>query len=79
MERWFSPIDRSLRRELKPAFATSYWFDTTTYKELVELRLKYKDGLLQIFFPSTAFLAEGQKGNVWLAIDESWRYGDLGN
>ena len=51
MERWFSPIDRSLRRDLKSAFATSYWFDTTTYKELVELRLKYKDGILQIFFP----------------------------
>ena len=36
-ERWFSPIDRSLRRELKPVFDT-YWFDTTSYKELVDLR-----------------------------------------
>ena len=49
-ERWFSPIDRSLRRELKPAF-DSYWFDTTSYKELVDLRIKYKNGALQIFFP----------------------------
>jgi two-component system osmolarity sensor histidine kinase EnvZ len=49
-ERWFSPIDRSLRRELKPVF-DSYWFDTTTYKEVVDLRLKYKNGVLQIFFP----------------------------
>jgi len=39
-ERWFSPIDRSLRRELKPIFGSSYWFDTTSYKELVELRIK---------------------------------------
>ena len=49
-ERWFSPIDRSLRRELKPVF-DSYWFDTTSYKELVDLRIKYKNGTLQIFFP----------------------------
>ncbi len=50
-ERWFSPVDRSLRRELKPAFGNSYWFDTTKYKELVDLRIKYKNGILQIFFP----------------------------
>jgi len=49
-ERWFSPIDRSLRRELKPVF-DSYWFDTTSYKELVDLRIEYNDGLLQIFLP----------------------------
>ena len=52
MERWFSPMDRSLRRELKSSFGnTNYWFDTTSYKELVELKIKYKDGFLQIFFP----------------------------
>ena len=50
-ERWYSPIDRSLRRELKPVFGTSYWFDTTRYKELVDLRIKYEDDILQIFFP----------------------------
>ena len=50
-ERWYSPIDRSLRRELKPIFGNSYWFDTTSFKELVELRIKYKTGFLQIFFP----------------------------
>ena len=50
-ERWFSPMDRSLRRELKSVFGTSYWFDTTTYKEKVDLRIKYKSGVLQIFFP----------------------------
>jgi len=50
-ERWYSPIDRSLRRELKSVFGTSYWFDTRTYKEKVDLRIKYKSGVLQIFFP----------------------------
>ena len=50
-ERWFSPMDRSLRRELKSVFKSSYWFDTTTHKELVDVRIKYEDGILQIFFP----------------------------
>ncbi len=50
-ERWFSPMDRSLRRELKSVFGSSYWFDTTSYKEVVEIKIKYKDGYLQIFFP----------------------------
>jgi len=50
-ERWFSPMDRSLRRELKSVFGSSYWFDTTSYKEVVEIRIKYQDGYLQIFFP----------------------------
>ena len=50
-ERWFSPMDRSLRRELKPVFGNSYWFDTTSFKELVELRIQYKNGYIQIFFP----------------------------
>ena len=50
-ERWYSPMDRSLRRELKSAFPSSYWFDTTSYKETVYLKIKYKNGFLQIFFP----------------------------
>jgi len=50
-ERWFSPMDRSLRRELKPVFGGLYWFDTTTHKELVDLRIKYKNGILKIIFP----------------------------
>ena len=50
-ERWYSPMDRSLRRELKPIFPNSYWFDTTSYKEVVELRIRYKNGYIQILFP----------------------------
>ena len=50
-ERWYSPMDRSLRRELKSAFPNSYWFDTTSYTETVYLKIKYKNGFLQIFFP----------------------------
>ena len=51
-ERWYSPMDRSLRRELKDSFGSlKYSFDTTSYKEIVELKIKYQDGFLQIFFP----------------------------
>ena len=51
-ERWFSPMDRSLRRELKSSFGNeNYWFDTVKYKDLVEVRVKHQDGFLQIFFP----------------------------
>ena len=46
-ERWFSPIDRSLRRELKSNFNLGeYWFDTTSYKELIDLRIKFEEWLL---------------------------------
>ena len=49
-ERRFSPIDRTLRRELKAKF-TNYWFDTTSYKNLIDLRIKYKDGYFQFYVP----------------------------
>ncbi len=44
-ERWFSPIDRTLRRELKSRFKLdNFWFDTTNYKELIDIRIKYESG-----------------------------------
>ena len=49
-DRWFSPMDRTLRRELKSRF-NEYWFSTTAHKELIDLRILFKDGILQIFFP----------------------------
>ena len=50
VERWFSPMDRTLRRELKPKF-NAYWFNTMAHKEVVDLRIKFREGVLQIFFP----------------------------
>ena len=49
-ERWFSPIDRSLRRELK-SVNLIYWFDTTIYKDLIDLKIKYADGYFKFFIP----------------------------
>ena len=51
-ERWFSPVDRTLRRELKSNFDfNSYWFDTTSYKELIDLRIKYQNGYFKFLIP----------------------------
>ena len=51
-ERWFSPIDRTLRRELKSNFEfEKYWFDTTTYKELIDLRIQYQNGYFKFLIP----------------------------
>ena len=51
-ERWFSPIDRTLRRELKSNFGSGqFWFDTTSYKELIDLRIKYQSGYFKFLVP----------------------------
>ena len=51
-ERWFSPIDRTLRRELKSRFGSEeFWFNTTSYKELIDLRIKYQSGYFKFLVP----------------------------
>jgi two-component system osmolarity sensor histidine kinase EnvZ len=51
-ERKFSPMDRSLRRELKSAFGNSnYWFNTIKYEDVVEVRINSNDKVIQILFP----------------------------
>tara|TARA_Y100000591_G_scaffold323377_1_gene341106 strand:- start:3144 stop:4463 length:1320 start_codon:yes stop_codon:yes gene_type:complete len=49
-DRRFSPMDRSLRREMKSTFGQNYWFDTVTYIDLVDLRIQSDDKIIQIFF-----------------------------
>ena len=51
-ERWFSPIDRSLRRELKSRFGSKqFWFNSTNYKELIDIRIKYNSGYFKFLVP----------------------------
>jgi len=51
-KRWFSPIDRTLRRELKSKIGNKqYWFNTTAYKELIQLNIKYKNGYFEFLIP----------------------------
>ena len=51
-ERWFSPIDRTLRRELKSKFSSDqFWFNTTNYKELIDIRIKFDEGYFKFLIP----------------------------
>jgi two-component system osmolarity sensor histidine kinase EnvZ len=51
-ERKFSPMDRSLRRELKSVFGSSnYWFNTVKYEDVVEIRVRSNDKTIQVLFP----------------------------
>ena len=51
-ERKYSPIDRSLRRELKSAFGNNnYWFNTTKFKKAVEIKLKIEKGTMTFLVP----------------------------
>jgi len=51
-DRWFSPIDRNLRRELKANIGNgNYWFDTTAYKELIHITIKHNRGYFEFLIP----------------------------
>ena len=51
-ERWFSPIERTLRRELKSKFSSDqFWFNTTNYKELIDIRIKFDEGYFKFLIP----------------------------
>ena len=51
-ERKFSPMDRSLRRELKSAFGNNnYWFSTSKFKNAVEIKIKSQNEILEFLVP----------------------------
>ncbi len=51
-ERKFSPMDRSLRRELKSAFGmNNYWFNTTKFKKAVEIKIKLENETMEFLIP----------------------------
>ena len=60
LERWFSPIDRTLRRELKSKIS-NYWFDTTSYKNLIDLKIKYGDGYFQFYIPKERVMSSSAR------------------
>ncbi len=67
-DRWYSPIDRSLRRELKSK-NLEYWYDTTSYKYLVDLKIKYKDGYFQFFIPRNRLTsASARVFALWITL-----------
>ena len=51
-ERKFSPMDRSLRRELKSAFGNNnYWFNTSKFKNAVEIKIKLDNEIIEFLVP----------------------------
>ena len=51
-ERKFSPMDRSLRRELKSSFGNNnYWFSTSKFKNAVEIKIKSGGETLEFLVP----------------------------
>jgi two-component system osmolarity sensor histidine kinase EnvZ len=67
-ERWFSPVDRSLRRELKSK-GFDYWFNTTSYKENIDLKVKYKDGYFQFYIPRDRLTSSSVRlFGLWITV-----------
>jgi len=51
-ERRFSPMDRSLRRELKSVFGNNnYWFNTSKFKNAVEIKIRSGNDVLEFLVP----------------------------
>jgi len=69
-ERWFSPIDRTLRRELKSRFGSDgYWFNTTDYKELIDLRIRYQEGYFKFLIPKDRLTSSSARiFGLWITV-----------
>jgi two-component system, OmpR family, osmolarity sensor histidine kinase EnvZ len=69
-ERKFSPMDRSLRRELKSVFGNeNYWFSTTKYKRAVEVKIKTGEEVIYFLFPKNNISTSSIRLFIlWLAL-----------
>jgi len=69
-ERWFSPIDRTLRRELKSRFGSKlFWFNTSDYKELIDVRIKYQSGYFRFIFPRDRITSSSARiFGLWITV-----------
>ena len=67
-ERWFSPLDRSLRRELKSK-NLNYWFNTRNYKEVIDLRIGYTKGYFQFYIPRERLTSSSARlFGLWITV-----------
>ncbi len=69
-ERWFSPIDRSLRRELKSSMGNNqFWFSTTDYLELVNIRIKFRNGYFEFLVPRDRLTSSSARlFGLWISV-----------
>jgi len=67
-ERWFSPIDRSLRRELKKK-NLDYFFNTTNFKEVIDLKIGYSKGYFQFYIPRERLTSSSARVfGLWITV-----------
>ena len=67
-ERWFSPVDRSLRRELKSK-NLNYWFNTRNYKEVIDLKIGYTKGYFQFYIPRDRLTSSSARlFGLWITL-----------
>ena len=67
-ERWFSPIDRSLRRELKNK-NLNYYFNTTNFKEVIDLKIGYSKGYFQFYIPKERLTSSSARVfGLWITV-----------
>ncbi len=69
-ERWFSPIDRTLRRELKSTFGLEmFWFNTSNYKELIDIKIKYQNGYFRFLVPKDRITSSSARiFGLWITV-----------
>ena len=72
-DRRFSPMDRSLRREMKPVFGNQYWFDTVTYIDLVDLNNMGDYGTIDEFGIGKKTIAIRRPTATYLNLQEDLR------
>tara|TARA_B100000424_G_scaffold260218_1_gene243835 strand:+ start:16 stop:1011 length:996 start_codon:yes stop_codon:yes gene_type:complete len=63
-------MDRTLRRELKSKFGyEEYWFNTTSYKELIDLRIKYQKGYFKFLVPRDRLSSSSARiFGLWITV-----------
>ena len=67
-ERWFSPVDRSLRRELKSK-NLNYWFNTRSFKEVIDLKIGYTKGYFQFYIPRDRLTSSSARlFGLWITL-----------
>ena len=68
-ERWFSPLDRTLKKVKSRFGLESFWFNTTNYKELVDLRIKYQNGYFKFLIPKDRLTSSSARiFGLWITV-----------
>jgi two-component system osmolarity sensor histidine kinase EnvZ len=59
-----------LRRELKSSFGnTDFWYDTTNYKELIDLRIKHLNGYFKFLVPRDRLTSSSARiFGLWITV-----------